>query len=542
MGDRSTVSALVITNADVRTMDPRAPRAEAVAVRGGRIAAVGRAADVTAAAGPDARTIDAGGRTVVPGFIDPHNHLLSTAESLASVDARYPGVAGGADLVTRLAAEAARTPAGQWIRAFGMDDAKYPGGRPTRALLDEATTEHPVIVYHVSGHHAVVNSAALTWRGIGDDVADPAGGRFVRDEAGRLTGMVLDAAMERLLPVAVDIGCHGPNFHTDLPGEQLLGWLAASAPTYLSAGVTTVCDPQVSARELRVYRAARAAGTLPVRTVGMPLSHDLERLTAVGLAGPFGDDRLRIGAMKFYSDGTLLGGTALFGVPYGEHGEFTGSSYHDPDRLVDLVRRAAEQGWQVAIHTQGDLAMDHTMAAIRAATKVAGDARPRVEHCGHPTPAHVKEFAGHGAIPVNQPNFLYDSGTDFLRRLGPERAHRLQPIREELDAGLRPVLSSDSFVSSLRPMETIANAVLRRTREGTEIGAEQAMTVDEALRAHTADAAYALGMEDRIGTLTPGHLADIAVLDADLRVTADRDLHGVNARLTVLDGRVAHQA
>lgn len=537
------MSALVITNADVRTMDPYAPRAEAVAVRDGRIAAVGRTTEVTAVAGPDARTIDAGGRTVVPGFIDPHNHLLSTAESLASVDARYPGVGSGADLVARLAAEAARTPAGQWIRAFGMDDAKYPGGRPTRTLLDEATTEHPVIVYHVSGHHAVVNSAALSRRGIGADVADPAGGRFVRDEGGRLTGMVLDAAMELLLPVAVDIGCHGPNFHTDLPAEQLLAWLAAAAPTYLSAGVTTVCDPQVSARELRVYRAARAAGTLPVRTVGMPLSHDLERLTAVGLAGPFGDDRLRIGAMKFYSDGTLLGGTALFSVPYGEHGEFAGSSYHDPGRLAGLVRRAAEQGWQVGIHTQGDLAMDHTMAAIREAVKAAGDdARPRVEHCGYPTASHVKEFADHGVIPVNQPNFLHDSGTDFVRRLGPERAHRLQPIREELDAGLRPVLSSDSFVSSLRPMETIANAVLRRTREGTDIGAEQAMTVDEALRAHTADAAYALGMEDRIGTLAPGYLADVTVLDADLRAAADRDLNAVNAWLTVLDGRVAHRS
>lgn len=537
------MTALVITNADVRTMDPGRPRAEAVAVRDGRVLAVGRSADVTAAAGPDARSVDAGGRTVVPGFIDPHNHLLSTAESLASVDARYPGVAGGADLVARIAAEAARTPAGQWIRAFGMDDAKYPDGRPTRRLLDEATTEHPVIVYHVSGHHAVVNSAALRWRGIGEDVTDPAGGSFVRDEGGRLTGMVLDAAMERLLPVAVDIGCHGPNFHTDLPCEQLLGWLEAAGPVYLSAGVTTVCDPQVSARELRVYRAARAAGTLPVRTVGMPLSHDLDRLTAIGLAGPFGDDRLRIGAMKFYSDGTLLGGTALFSTPYGEHGEFAGSSYHDPEQLTDLVRRAAEQGWQVAIHTQGDRAMAHTLAAIRAAVHVAGEGvRPRVEHCGYPTPAQVREFADHGVIPVNQPNFLYDSGTDFLRRLGPERAHRLQPMREELEAGLRPVLSSDSFVSSLRPMETVANAVLRRTREGGDIGAAQAMTVDEALRAHTADAAYALGLEDRIGTLAPGYLADVAVLDADLRVTGRDALRGVDAWLTVLDGRVAFAA
>jgi len=535
--------SIVVTNARVRTMDPATPTAEAVAVRDGRVLAVGRADEVRAAAGPDAEVIDAGGRTVVPGFIDPHNHLLSTAESLASVDARYPRVASVADLVEVIAAEAAVTPPGQWIRAFGMDDAKYPEGRPTMRRLDEATTDHPVIVYHVSGHQAVVNSAAFALRGITDDVIDPPGGKFVRDEGGRLTGMVLDSAMELLLPLAVDIGCHGPNFHTDLPAEQLLAWLAAAGETYLSAGVTTVCDPQVSRRELTIYRAAHAAGTLPVRTVCMPLSHMLDDLAAIGLAGPFGDDRLRFGAMKFYADGTLLGGTALFREPYGEHGQFTGYTYHAPERLTELVRRAARAGWQVGIHTQGDLAMPYALDAIKAAVAVSGDdARPRIEHCGYPTQEQIREFTALGVIPVNQPNFLYDSGTDLIRRLGPERAHRLQPMREEIDAGLRPVLSSDSFVSSLRPMETIANAIRRRTREGGPIGADQAITLDEALRAHTIDAAYALRMEDRIGSLTPGKLADLVVLDRDIEAADPDDLARAGAWLTMLDGRVVYRA
>ncbi|WP_214409689.1 amidohydrolase [Sphaerisporangium fuscum] len=537
------MSTIVISNAKVITMDTGRPDAEAVAVRDGRILATGRAEEVLAAAGPGAEVVDAGGRTVLPGFIDPHNHLLSTAESLVSVDARYPRVGSVADLVAAIAAEAARTPAGQWIRAFGMDDAKFPEGRPTRRQLDEATTEHPVIIYHVSGHQAVVNSAALAWRGLTDQVTDPAGGTFLRDEGGRLTGMVIDSAMELLLPLAVDIGCHGPNFHTDLPAEQLLSWLTAAGDTYLAAGVTTVCDPQVSAREMKIYRAAHAAGTLPVRTVCMPLSHLLDDLIRVGLAGPFGDDRLRFGHMKFYCDGTLLGGTAMFDEPYGERGQFTGSLYHDPEQLTALVRRAAQAGWQVGIHTQGDRAMGFSLDAIRAAVAAYGDdARPRIEHCGHPTAAQVKEFADLGVIPVNQPNFLYDSGTDFVRRLGPERAHRLQPMREELDAGLRPVLSSDAFVSSLRPMETVANAVRRRTREGGPIGEEQAVTLREALRAHTIDAAYAVRMEDRIGSLTPGKLADVVVLDGDIEALPVDKLSGVDAWLTLLDGRVAHSA
>lgn len=536
------MSTLLIRNAKILTMDDAAPRATALAIADGRILAVSDETRARAAAGPGAREVDAGGRTVLPGFIDPHNHLLSTAESLAAVNARYPAVASVADLVAAIAAEAARTPPGQWIRAFGMDDAKYPEGRPDRRALDEATTEHPVIIYHVSGHQAAVNTTALQWRGISEDVTDPSGGALLRDEGGRLTGMVVDSAMELLLPLAVDIGCHGPNFHTDLPEDQLLGWLAAARGPFLSAGLTTVCDPQVSRRELRTYRAARTAGTLPLRTVGMPLSHQLDELSAIGLAGPFGDDWLRLGAMKFYADGTLLGGTAKFTRPYGEHGQFAGSMYWEPEQLRALVVRAAREGWQVAVHTQGDYAMGHTLDAIAAAAKVGGpDPRPRIEHCGYPTPEQAKRFTDYGVIPVNQPNFLHDSGGDFLRRLG-DRAHRLQPMREELDLGLRPVLSSDSFVSSLRPLDTIATAVRRLTREGDQIGIEQAVTLHEALRMHTLDAAYALGMEDRIGSLSRGKLADVVVLDCDIESTPVERISEGAAWLTVLGGEIAYDS
>ncbi|WP_028922918.1 amidohydrolase [Pseudonocardia acaciae] len=528
---------LLLHNARALTMDADTPRTDTILVRDNRILSLGK--DAHRRADPGARRIDVGGRTVLPGFVDPHNHLLSTAESLAALDVRYPTARSVADLTKLVADAAADTPPGQWIRGFGMDDAKYPEGRPTRRQLDDATTEHPVILYHVSGHQAVVNSTALALRNIGREVADPPGGAFLRDTDGGPTGMVLDSAMQLLLPLAVEIGCHGPNFHTDLPFEHLAGWLRDAGRHYLAAGLTTVADPQVSARELRVYRAARAGGWLPVRTVAMPLSHQLDALSQVGLAGPFGDDRLSLGAMKFYSDGTLIGGTAVFSEPYGEHGELAGSLYWPAEQLADLVERAARAGWRVAIHTQGDLAMENSLRAIEAGARAYGaDFRPRIEHCGYPTPAQIRRFAGLGVIPVNQPNFLHDSGGDFLRRLG-SRAHRLQPIREELDAGLAPALSSDSFVSSLRPLETITNAVTRRTREGGDIGAEQAMTLPEALRAHTLDAAYALGMEDRIGSLTPGKLADIVVLDADLEAQPPDRIRELGVRLTVLDGRVA---
>lgn len=199
----------------------------------------------------------------------------------------------------------------------------------------------------------------------------------------------------------------------------------------------------------------------------MLLSHQLDEVRAIGLAGPFGNETLRIHGMKFYADGSLIGGTAAFSEPYGENREFIGSTYWTADRLAALVREAHEAGWQVGIHTQGDRAMQMSLDAIEGALRVKpmDDARPRLEHAGYPTPEQVVRIRDLGVITVDQPSYLYDSGDEFLKRLG-DRAHRLQPLREELDAGVHVVLSSDAFVASYRPLDTIAAAVERRTREG----------------------------------------------------------------------------
>ena len=185
------------------------------------------------------------------------------------------------------------------------------------------------------------------------------------------------------------------------------------------------------------------------------------------------------------------------------------------------------------------MSLDAIEAAMRATPRV--DNRHRIEHCGYPTPEQIARMAILGVIPVNQPNFLVDSGDDFIRHLG-ERAHRLQPVREELDAGIRPVLSSDAFVSSLRPLDTISAALTRQTRTGRPIGADQRMTLDEALRAHTIDAATAIGMDDRIGSLQPGKLADVTIIDGDLDATPPERIASLGTWLTVIDGDVVWSA
>jgi hypothetical protein len=511
---------LVVTGGRVYTADARASWASAVAIDRGRITAVGGDEEVLEAL-PRAERLDVGGRTIVPGFIDAHNHFLATGESLASVDVRYPAVASTDDLVEVIARAASETPKGEWVRAFGFDHAKYER-EPTRWDLDRATRDHPVAVLHVSGHHVLVNSAGLARHRVRDDTPDPKGGRLVRDEAGRLTGLCLDAACQLVQPAAVDIGSHGPNFHVAAPLPQLVEDVERAGHAFLAAGLTTVCDAQVTERELDAYREAYRQGRLPIRTVCMPLSHQLDAYGSIGLAGPFGDDRLWIGAMKFYADGSIIGGTAAFSEPYGERGEFEGSLYHEPAELRDMIVQAHAAGWQIGVHAQGDRAMESTIRAFEAAQLAheREDARFRIEHAGFPTSGQLRRMADLDVITINQPRYLYDSGDEFLVRLG-ERAHRLQPLRNELDRGIRVVLSSDSDVASYRPLDTIEAAVSRRTLEGRPIGRDHALTVEEAIRAHTIDSAFSIRAEDQLGSVEVGKLADLVVIDGDPFSTPD---------------------
>jgi len=451
-------------------------------------------------------------------------------------------VASSEDLIAAIGEAAETIPEGAWIRAFGFDDAKY-DQVPTRWDLDEATTRHPVLVYHVSGHHVLVNSTVLQLRDLRDDTPDPAGGELVRDATGRLTGLCLDAAMNLVLPVVVDIGSHGPNFHTAASLDDLVAAVDLAGAAFLRAGLTTVCDAQVTRRELEAYRAAAAAGRLRVRTVCMPLSHQLDGYRAVGLAGPFGDDLLRLGAMKFYADGSLIGGTAAFDEPYGERGELPGSLYWQPEELVEMIVAAHVAGWQVGVHAQGDRAIEMVLDAIDAAVRAQprDDHRHRVEHAGYPTAEQVRRMAKLGMITVNQPRYLYDSGDEFLSRLG-DRAHGLQPLRAELEAGITVVLSSDSDVATYRPLEVIASAIARRTLRGAPIGRDQALTLEEALFAYTIDAAFALRLEDRLGSLEPGKSADLVVIDGDLETASADELTDLGVWKTFVGGRPAYEA
>jgi predicted amidohydrolase YtcJ len=542
--DRRPETALIFANGRVLTCDPRRPSGQAVAVRAGRIVAVGDEAAVRVEAGPAAEAIDLGGRTVVPGFIDAHNHFACTAETFFAVDARPASAGSIAELLALIDHAAERTPPGGWVRGFGMDFTKFAEGRrPTRWDLDEVTREHPVVILHVSGHYALVNSRALAGRGITDDVRDPPGGSLERDAAGRPTGLLLDSATNLVLQSSVDIGGHGPNIHTAIETEELVAMLDLASQRYLAAGLTTVCDPQVTSRELSAYREARARGVLRIRTVALPLSHQLEKFLAIGLVGPFGDDWLSIGGMKFYTDGAITGGTAMFSRPMGSRGQYPGTLYHEPAELGSLLRTAAAAGWQLAIHTMGDRAMGIMLDAVEDAIATAPDrdARHRIEHATWPTRDQLGRIARLGMVPVTQPGSIAELGDIWRDHLG-ERIHRAMPLREELELGIRPAISSDAFVQSYRPLDTVAAAVRRVTPSGVRVGPDQELTIEEAIAAHTINAARALHMDDRIGSIEPGKLADLTVVDGDLPATPVESIRSLPIWMTVVGGMIAYRA
>lgn len=528
---------VLLTGADVVSPGVPAGTADTVTVRGSRIAAVGTL-DAVRAALPGAayEIVDLGGGCLTPGFVDPHNHLLATGETMAGVDAGYPAVRSIADLARAVGEAALAQPPGTWVRGSGMDVAKYPEGRlPTAADLDAVSPHHPVIVFHKSGHSAVVNSVALALAGPKTET-DPAGGYFDRDESGRARGYCVDAALDLVFPRAVDIGCHGPNFHFDATPDDLDHALEVGVRAYQAAGITTVCDPQVTRREMSAYLRAWRGGRLGVRVVAMPLSSNLPALTEAGLSSGIGDDRFRIGAMKFYCDGALTSGTAMFSGGYAAGALARGLLFWPPERLRELVTDAIGQGWQVGIHAQGDLGIEYALQAIEAGRAAGGTGRHRIEHCGGPAPGHLERIADLGVVPVNQPNFLTESGDELLSSLG-DRTHRLQPLRSELERGILTVLSSDSFVSDYRPLRTIASAMERRTLSGTVIGAGERIGFDDALRMHTQLAAEALGLGGVIGSVTPGRYADLVHFAVNLRELGPAELAATAPAATMIAGR-----
>jgi predicted amidohydrolase YtcJ len=540
-------------NGEVITVDSDDQICEAVLIEGQVIKAVGTTADILAMSNDSYEVIDLAGRTLMPGFIDAHNHLTHQGAAFGTVDFGYPAVSSIDDLRDAVGHAAENCSPGQWIRGWGMNYEKFCDGRiPTRWDLDDLSPDNPVCIVHVSGHNVLVNSLALELAGVDDKTLDPAGGMFVRDEQGQITGYAYDSAQQLVIPTSVDVGHHGPDIGYDLPLNELVDDIDRACKAYLKVGITSIVDPQVTTREMPGYMEARKQGKLTVKTTCMYLSNHQGAINELGITDHIGNDLLSIGPMKYYCDGALIGGTALFYAdePQGDHGcqcnKSAGRGYtYWPDieafkeALIDTHRR----GMQFGVHTQGDMAMDIVLDAIEEAHRrhPRSDTRHRIEHCHGPTREQVARIKRLGVIPVTQPGQLNETGDDLTEIYGERRAMRFCPLRDMLDEGIPAVISTDAFVQSYKPFDAISAAVNRISLSGRDMGEAQRISILEAIRAYTLNAAHSVYHETRKGSIEVGKLADVVIIDGNLLSVPVDKIATQEVLMTISNGEIVYR-
>ncbi|HEX4090029.1 MAG TPA: amidohydrolase [Trebonia sp.] len=534
---------LLLVNANVLTMDQDRPTAGAVAVADGRIVGVYDGhPDLTAA-----EVIDLRGLTLIPGFHDAHNHMIGFGLSLTEVDLRVVGLD---ELYARVAAKAASTPEGEWIIGSGYDQHRT-GAHPDRDRLDAIAPNHRVWLKHTSSHMCVVNSLVLADLGLAKAGRPVDGGRVATDAAGRPTGLLEERAQELV-----------GDLTRPYPLTTLAEAVDAAGRRYLAEGITSVTEAGVgggwigqSPVELAAYVAARDRARLHVRVELMVVSDAFHPLGAhpsdgietgidLGLRTGFGDDWLRLGPMKIFTDGSLVGRTAAMSAPFaGEPGN-SGYLQADADHLTEMIIAAHRAGWRVAAHAIGDRAIDLALDAFADAADQYPRPRPRhrIEHFAVARPDQVARAAKLGVIAVGQGRFASELGDGMLAAVGPARAGWLYRQRSLLDAGLVLPGSSDRPVASGAPLLGIHDMVNRRTASGAPFNQAEAVTAAEALRAYTWGSAYASKQERTKGSVAPGKLADFTVLSEDPTAVAPDRIAGLEVVATFLDGTLRHTA
>ncbi|MBA2339073.1 MAG: amidohydrolase [Pyrinomonadaceae bacterium] len=531
---QAMIADLIITNARVRTMDKNRPDAEAVAIYGNRIVAVGSEAEIKRFAGARTRTIDAKGRLVLPGFNDSHVHFLSGGSQLSSVDLRDANTPQ--EFAERIRRFAANLPRGRWITGGDWDHERWTNAPlPTKELIDAFTPDTPVFVSRLDGHMALANSVALKLAGVTRETKDPPGGLIVRDARGEPTGILKDAAMSFVYRVIPDSSF-----------EEKLAAARAATNHAARFGVTSVQDMSAG-NDVGVYQTLLEQGNLKTRIYAVAPLPAWERLARTGVRRKFGSDMLRIGGLKGFADGSLGSTTAFFFEPYNDAPDTRGLGSDEIDGMFDRAQKADRAGLQIMIHAIGDRANDQILTIYERLNKEnpQADHRFRIEHAQHLRPQDIKRFGQAQVIASMQPFHAIDDGRWAEKRIGHERARTTYAFRSLLDSGAMLAFGSDWTVAPIDPIQGIYAAVTRRTLDGKNPQGwipEQKITVEEAVRAYTVGAAYAEFMENDKGAIAPGKLADLVILSDDIFQIDPTAIERARVLVTIMDGRIVYEA
>ncbi len=524
-------TSLLIRNGLVRTLWAEQPQCEALLLEGGRVRWMGNNADAPGAQ----RTVDLGGRVVLPGLIDAHCHLYWMAQDRLQLNVGTGEIRGISDLIERLRAEEATHKSGSdWLFGVGLNEWRLREARlPTRDDLDRVSTERPVVLRRVCGHAMVANSAALKTIGITESTPDPVGG-IIEREGVRPNGVLRERALEPLLRLL-------PTPSVDELSESL----RSVAQSYLACGVTGATEAAVGfttafEKEWAVWEALRASGTYPLRMAFM-LRLGTEEARARHIRPTSVDLDWQVDMLKFFADGTVGSRSAAISKPYEGSGCACGLYMQAPERLSEEIEAAVADGWHIAVHAIGDRAIDLTANIFNSMRNQCDAVRLRVEHLALPSRSALEALGRVGAIAVPQPTFLRELGDGFVRALGAARAEQLYPGRSLLAHGLIVAGSSDAPAASLSPFVGIASAMTRTTASGRPLNIGERLSASEAVSMYTSGAARALGHSQHRGVLRPGAVGDLIVLDRDPLNCPSEDILGTQVKATIVRGRMAYE-
>ncbi|ARF18092.1 amidohydrolase [Sporosarcina ureae] len=530
---------IVFTNGEVITVDKDSSIMEAVAIKDQKIISVGQIDEVSKLIGENTRVMDLEGKSLLPGFIDPHLHLTIYGTNLLGINCASPEIDSLEMLYEQMKKRAEQTPKGEWIRVTGFNEQALKEKRfPTIQELDAISTEHPIVIIRVCNHTSIANSNALELAGFTKESENPAGGEIERDSSGELTGKMIENAHMQLFSIA------------DYSAEEITEGLKLASQIFVKSGITSLHDagsygwgPDI----LKLMKKSIDAGDVKNRVYALIGSlTDSESFVRYmmdeGVVTGEGDEWFKIGPAKLFTDGSSTGPTLATREPYESDPTDRGILYYDQDRMNEILGEAHSKGYQITAHAQGDRAIEMVLNCIEEALKKhpRTDHRHRIEHAGIASPDLQERMKELGVVVIPNPAFMYVNGDAYLEYYG-DRVNVMYPAKDYLAKGIPFAFASDTPVVDPNPLLGIHAAVNRKTVTGQDVGTCQRVSVLEAIKAYTYMGAYASFDETQKGSIEVGKLADLVVLDQSILSAEITSLKEITVEMTMIDGKIEYE-
>jgi predicted amidohydrolase YtcJ len=528
----------ILINGKIITVDKNDSIVEAVAILDNKFVAVGNTYDIKTLVGPRTEILNLKGKTAMPGIIDSHTHPSSISFKFMEIDCRSPPISSITEILEMIKAKADKVGAGKWIRGVAFNDSKLIEKRHiTRWELDSVTPNNPVFILSDTGHQSLANSEAFEIAGITKDTLDPPGGKIERDEGGIPTGLLYENANGLVRQHIPEYTVEELKAGYNMTVEQLASW-----------GITSTHNASGRMNGIRAYKQLLDEGTKKVRmSLMVSVNKDtpgdvLEGLILGGIESGFGDNWLKIMSIKIMGDGSGAGGTCCVYKPQNRGPRNHGIWMTTPEEIKRLTLKSHNAGLRVSIHSIGDRGIDIALDAIEKAHKTTPmpDMRHRIEHNSLCGPKQLKRIKELGVTPSSSIGYMYGLGDQYYENFGPERSRWLHPHKTMKEMKIIAGGNSDCPVTYYSPFVQIYAAVTRKTSSGNLVGPEEAISVMDAIRIFTWNGAYLSKDEDKLGSIEPGKLADLIVLDKDILTVDSDDIKEIQVLTTIVDGKIVY--